>query len=158
MVSNQLAKESQKVWKMKVGGERLYLRGKDGKTKVSGLTRIYYKGYRNIVISADAVEKFFEEYGHEKAAYELLKFEKEWLEREIQRVKELIEAGYDLQVYREDLKQYELDYELVNAILQDLEKKLVKELSEEEESVYEEYPELEVQVSGIDYTGIRGEW
>lgn len=143
---------------MKVGGERLYLRGENGKTKVSGLTRIYYKGYRNIVISADAVEKFFEEYGHEKAAYELLKFEKEWLEREIQRVKELIEAGYDLQVYREDLKQYELDYELVNAILQDLEKKLVKELSEEEESVYEEYPELEVQVSGIDYTGIRGEW
>ncbi|WP_457753102.1 hypothetical protein [Thermococcus sp.] len=119
---------------MKVGGEKLYLRGENGKTKVSGLTRIYYKGYRNIVISAESVEKFFEKYGHEKAAYELLKFEKEWLEREIHRVKELIEAGYDLIVYKMELKEYELDYQLVKELLAELEKKLVKELSEEEEN------------------------
>ncbi|ALM76487.1 hypothetical protein [Thermococcus barophilus] len=108
---------------MKVGGERLYLVGRNGKTKVSGLTRVYYKGLRNIVISADAVGKFFEKYGHEKAAYELLKFEKERLEKEIKTLKELIDFGYDLQVYREQLREYELDYQLVNELLAELEKK-----------------------------------
>ncbi|WP_324735328.1 hypothetical protein VFC49_09290 [Thermococcus sp. SY098] len=143
---------------MKVGGEKLYLSGNDGKTKVSGITRIYYKGYRNIVISADAVEKFFEKYGHEKASYELLKYQKEWLEAEIKRVKELIKFGYDIQSFRDELAEYKSDLKLVEALLEELEKKLVKELSEEEEeSIYEEYPELEFQVSGIDYTGIRGE-
>lgn len=139
---------------MKVGGERLYLSGKDGKTKVFGLTRVYYKGLRNIVISSEAVGRFFEKYGHEKAAYELLKFEKERLEREIQRIKELISAGYDLQSYREELREYELDYELVNELLIELEKKVVKELSEEEEEEILEEFDYPAQ---SELKGIRGE-
>lgn len=118
---------------MKVGGERLVL----ANGKVAGITRIYYKGLRNIVISAESVAKFFEKYGHERAAYELLKFERERLEREIQRIKELINAGYDLQSYRDELKEYELDYQLVNTLLQDLEEKFVKGLSKGEKNVME---------------------
>lgn len=120
---------------MKLNG-RLHVVSKDGKQEVEGVLQLFYEGLRNITISHFAVKQFFDEYGHEKASLKLLKYHKKWLEEEIRKVKLLIEAGYDLQIYKEDLKELEADYKLVIELIKRLES---KELSkEEEEEILEE--------------------
>lgn len=127
---------------MKLNG-RLHVVSKDGKPEVEGVLRLFYEGLRNITISHFAVKRFFDEYGHAKASLKLLKWHKEWLEEEIRKCKLLIEGGYDLQSYRDDLKELEADYKLIQKLIQKLEREeeerkkrlaeYVKHLSEQEE-------------------------
>jgi len=110
---------------------RLHVVAKEGKPELEGVLRLFYEGLRNITISHVAVKRFFDEYGHEKASLKLLKWHKGWLEEEMRKYKLLIEGGYDLQIYKEDLKELEADYKLVLELIKRLESE-VKELSKEE--------------------------